>query len=157
MDELLLLFNIPWASVVVGIVKLLMAYALAMPIAWNRERVKFTAGLRTFPLVAVGAAGYVMIAYTVFGDNIEAQARVFQGLLGGIGFIGGGAILKEGANVKGTATAAGIWVTGAIGAAVAYNQIAFGLILSVATLLTFKFLTPIKQATEKDEEMMKEE
>lgn len=65
-------------------------------------------GLRTFPLVAVASCGYVLVALSVSGESDEAQARIIQGLMSGIGFIGGGAILKEGANVRGTATAASI-------------------------------------------------
>jgi len=69
----------------------------------------------------------------------DARARVMYGILTGIGFIGGGSILKEKGNVAGTATAASIWSTGAIGIAVAWNRLEIALTLSIMTLLTLRF------------------
>ena len=48
-------------------------------------------GLRTFPLVAMGSTAYVLVALTLFQENSDAQARIIQGLITGIGFVGGGA------------------------------------------------------------------
>ena len=77
------------------------------------------------------------------GANAETQSRLLQGLIGGIGFIGGGAILKEGANVKGLATAASIWGTGAIGAAVAFERIEIATVLSLIMFAALRLLTPV--------------
>ena len=89
------------------LIALAVAYVLALPIGWNREREERSAGLRTFPLVAMAACGFVMIAIEVLGrENPEAQARIMEGLITGMGFIGGGAILRMKESVKGTATAA---------------------------------------------------
>lgn len=63
----------------------------------------------------------------------------------GIGFIGGGAILKGGVSVHGTATAASIWNTGAIGAAVAYGRYEIAILLSLVNFATLHFLTPLKR------------
>ena len=68
---------------------------------------------------------------------------MIQGLIGGIGFIGGGAILKEGTNVRGLATAASIWATGAIGAAVAFEREEIALVLSLIMFASLRMLTPI--------------
>ena len=114
--------------------RLLVALLLALPIGWERELAARSAGLRTFPLVALAACGYVLLALGVVGDAPEAQARVLQGLMTGIGFIGGGAILKSKEHVHGTATAAGIWVTGAIGAAAAYGSFGLAILLSALTI-----------------------
>ena len=93
------------------------ADALAFLIGWNREREDRSAGLRTFPLVAVASCGFVQATEHLAAGN--PGARVVEGVITGMGFIGGGAILKQGAEVHGTATAAALWATGAIGIAVA--------------------------------------
>ncbi|MCU0904106.1 MAG: MgtC/SapB family protein [Tabrizicola sp.] len=129
---------------------LMVAYVLALPIGWNREKEERSAGLRTFPLVAMAACGFVLIAIEVLGANSDAQARIMEGLMTGIGFIGGGAILKQGDRARGTATAASLWATGAIGAAVGYGHLDIAVILSLVTVLTLSLLSPlIKAAHEK--------
>jgi putative Mg2+ transporter-C (MgtC) family protein len=139
------------------LIMLAVAYVLALPIGWNREREERSAGLRTFPLVAMAACGFVMIAIEVLGAGSEQHSRILEGLMTGIGFIGGGAILKQGDRAKGTATAASLWATGAIGAAVGYGQLDIAVILSLVTVLTLVLLTPLRRvvqegsASEKDE------
>lgn len=96
-------------------VALAIAYLLALPIGWNREREERSAGLRTFPLVAVATCGFIQAAEAITSSSPEAMARIVEGLITGMGFIGGGAILRLKDSVKGTATAASLWVTGAIG------------------------------------------
>ena len=120
------------------------AYVLALPVAWDRETEARSAGLRTFPLVAIASCGYVLLALSVFAGSDDAQARVVQGLVTGIGFVGGGAILKEKGGVRGMATAASIWNTGAIGAAVAFGRYEIALVLSVINLATLRLLVPFK-------------
>jgi putative Mg2+ transporter-C (MgtC) family protein len=127
------------------LVTLMVAYALALPIGWNREREERSAGLRTFPLVAMAACGFVMIAVEVLGPTSEQHSRIMEGLMTGIGFIGGGAILKQGDRAKGTATAASLWATGAIGAAVGYGQLDIAVILSLVIFLTLSVLAPLKK------------
>ncbi len=68
-----------------------------------------------------------------------------QGLMTGIGFIGGGAILKHGMSVRGMATAASVWNTGAIGACAAYGRYEIAILLSVINFLTFRYLTELKK------------
>jgi putative Mg2+ transporter-C (MgtC) family protein len=87
----------------------------------------------------------MLIAKNVPGANAETQARLIQGLIGGIGFIGGGAILKEGTNVRGLATAASIWATGAIGAAVAFEREEIAIVLSLIMFVSLRMLTPIAE------------
>jgi len=142
-------FGFNWTMVLRHMVELALAYIFAIPIAWDRETHARTAGLRTFPLVAVAACAYMLIGYQVL-DSTDAEARVIQGLMTGMGFIGGGAILKHGGKVQGTATAASLWATGAIGLAVASHRFEIALLISAATFLTLRFLKPIA-ATQDDD------
>ena len=130
------------------LIALAVAYALALPIGWNREREERSAGLRTFPLVAMASCGFVMIATEVLGPDSQQHSRILEGLMTGIGFVGGGAILKQGDRAKGTATAASLWATGAIGAAVGYGQLDIAVILSLFTVLTLVLMTPLRRAVQ---------
>jgi putative Mg2+ transporter-C (MgtC) family protein len=136
---------VEWQAVVSILSPIAVAFVLAIPVAWDRERSERSAGLRTFPLVATAACGYVVLARAAFPGNGEAQARVLEGLITGIGFIGGGAILKEHGSVKGTATAASIWATAAMGAATAYGRYEIAMVLSLTCLGTLRLLTPLKE------------
>lgn len=135
---------IEWSAIASGLAKIAIAYVLALPVAWDRENEARSAGLRTFPLVAVASCGYMLFAVETFAGSPDAQARLVQGLITGIGFIGGGAILKDRGSVHGTATAASIWNTGAIGVAVAYGRYEIALVLSIINFATLRFLSPLK-------------
>jgi putative Mg2+ transporter-C (MgtC) family protein len=124
--------------------RLAMAFVLALPIAWDREQRERSAGLRTFTLVAISTCGFMIAAQSAFGPSADAQSRVWQGLLAGIGFIGSGAILKTGGSVRGTATAASIWNTAAVGAAVANGSFDIAIALSVANFAVLRWLAPFK-------------
>jgi putative Mg2+ transporter-C (MgtC) family protein len=126
----------------IALVKIVAAYLLTLPIGWEREMEAHSVGVRTFPIVAMASCGYLLVAFP--GDT-AAQSRVLQGLIAGIGFVGGGAILKEGATVRGTATAASIWNTGVIGAAVATGHYEVAVILSAMNFLTLKVFWRYKQ------------
>lgn len=143
---------LPPDSPLLPFLQLLAAYLLAVPIAWDRERHERSAGLRTFPLVALGSCGYVLLALSVAGEDPSAMGRAIQGLITGIGFLGGGAILKDGSHVHGTATAASIWITAAMGAAVGFGQPLVALALSLATFFTMRFVTPIKKNIDREDE-----
>jgi len=125
---------------------LVFAYLLALPIGWDRERNERSAGLRTFPLVAIAACGFIQAAETVTAGNAEATARVVEGLINGVGFIGGGAILVGKASTRGTATAASLWATGAIGAAVGLGAFDTAIVLSVATFATLRVMASFKSS-----------
>jgi putative Mg2+ transporter-C (MgtC) family protein len=139
------LLEFDWQFALDNLLRIGVAYLLALPIGWDREFNERTAGLRTFPLVSVAACGYT-IAGMHFLDSTDAESRVLQGLITGMGFIGGGAILKESGNVTGTATAAGLWSAGAIGMASAMGMLELATVLAFATLLTFRLLAKAKKA-----------
>jgi putative Mg2+ transporter-C (MgtC) family protein len=124
--------------------KLVAAYALALPVGWWREKQAHAIGVRTFPLVAMASCGYILVAVPLGHPDIAAQSRVLQGLVAGIGFIGGGAILKAEGNVHGTATAASIWNTGVLGVAVAEDRYLLACVLALLNFLTLRVLLPYK-------------
>ena len=73
-----------------------------------------------------------------------AESRVLQGLITGIGFIGGGAILKSKGTIHGTATAASIWNTGLIGMAVAFGRYEVALLMSAINFVTLRYVRRFK-------------
>lgn len=120
------------------LVDLAIAYILALPVGLDREQEERSAGIRTFPLVAIASCGFVLIAIRVLGEGSMGQARILEGIMTGVGFIGGGAILKHGIKASGTATAASLWATGALGAAVGYGLYDIAAIVSIVTYLTLR-------------------
>ncbi|MDH7786354.1 putative Mg2+ transporter-C (MgtC) family protein [Ochrobactrum sp. 19YEA23] len=128
------------------IIALAAAYILALPIGWHREREERSAGLRTFPLVAVASCGFIQATEGITSESPEALARIIEGVITGMGFIGGGAILRLSSSVKGTATAASLWATGAIGIACAANAFDVAIIIMAFALLTLVFFSNGKAA-----------
>lgn len=135
--------NIDWMEIITNLIQIGVAYTLALPVAWNREQKARSAGMRTFPLVSVAACGYMLTGIQVL-DSTDAEARVLYGIIAGMGFIGGGAILKNSGQVTGTATAASLWNTGAIGIAVAFHRYEIAIVLSLINFLTLQFVTRLK-------------
>lgn len=141
--------DIDWPLVWFNMLHLGIAYVLALPAAWDREDANQGIGLRTFPLVAVAACGYTLVGVAVL-DTTGAEARVLQGLITGIGFIGGGAILKNDGNVSGTATAATIWITGLIGMAVAFDRYEIAILMSAISFFTLRYVRYFKNGKSSD-------
>jgi putative Mg2+ transporter-C (MgtC) family protein len=144
MDLSELLPNVRHLAFLPHIRDLSIAYALAFLIGWNREREDRSAGMRTFPLVAVAACGFVQATEGLAAGEPEAMARIVEGVITGIGFIGGGAILKGGGEVHGTATAASLWATGAIGVAVGLANYDVAGVICLFTVLTLYVLSRLK-------------
>ena len=139
-----------FAQIAQHVVALSIAYVLAFPIGWDREKEARSAGLRTFPLVALASCGFIEATEGLFKESDHAMAYVVEGLMTGMGFIGGGAILKHGASVYGTATAASLWATGAIGAAVGLGSYEVALTIALFTFLTLKLLPLFKEESQPD-------
>jgi putative Mg2+ transporter-C (MgtC) family protein len=131
-------------------IALAIAYLLAFPIGWNREKHERSAGLRTFPLVAIASCAFVQASEAFTIGHPDAQSRVIEGLLAGMGFIGGGAILKHGAAVHGTATAASLWATGAIGVSVGLGAIDVAVMIALVTFLTLWLAPPLKEIAQEE-------
>jgi putative Mg2+ transporter-C (MgtC) family protein len=137
------MFDIEWQVVLVSLYQLGIAYALALPVAWDREHEARSAGLRTFPLVSIAACGYMLVGIQVL-NSTDAESRVLYGIITGMGFLGGGAILKSKGSVTGTATAASLWMTGAIGIAVAFHRYEIAIVLALLNFLTLRYVKQLK-------------
>jgi putative Mg2+ transporter-C (MgtC) family protein len=100
------------------LVRLLMAALLGGVLGYERERHGKAAGVRTHMLVAMGAALFVLVPQQG-GMDVADMSRVIQGIVTGVGFLGAGAIVKRHSeeDVQGLTTAAGVWMTAAIGIA----------------------------------------
>ena len=111
--------DIPDATQITRItLRLLVAAALGGLLGYERESKGKSAGVRTHMLVAIGAALFVLIPQHA-GASTADLTRVLQGLIAGVGFLGAGAIIlgTKQVETQGLTTAAGIWVTAAIGVA----------------------------------------
>ena len=124
--------------------KLFIAMVCGAIIGLEREIHDKAAGLRTHILVCLGACLFGMLGLaltTVYKADI---LRLAQGLLIGIGFLGGGVIFKEGATVKGLTTAAGIWVMGAVGLSIGVGSYYLALLGTIFTLITLALFGKIE-------------
>lgn len=139
------MISLDWGLAAEHLGRMALAFALAIPLGWERGKGRHSPGFRTFPIVAMASCGYGLLAVNLAGASAETITRLLQGLVAGIGFIGGGAILKQEGHVRGLVTAASIWNTGAIGAAVALGRIEIALVLSAANFLSLLVLTPIAE------------
>jgi putative Mg2+ transporter-C (MgtC) family protein len=124
--------------------RLLVAAALGGLLGWDRERHGKAAGLRTHMLVAMGAALFVMVPQLA-GMAVADLSRVIQGVVQGIGFLGAGAIIKYEAerDVTGLTTAAGVFMTAAIGIACGLGRLSTAVI---ATVLAWVVLSLLQRA-----------
>ena len=129
-----------------AVLRMALALALTLPIARERELHDMSAGLRTFPIVALGSCALVLLASAEFPPGSVPVMYVIQGLVTGVGFIGGGAILKANDRVRGTATAASIWSTAAIGACVGLGHAEIAVALAVFTYLTLNIVSRMEAA-----------
>lgn len=144
-------FDLDLSLIAEHLARIMAAFGLAFPLGWERGAGRASAGFRTFPIVAMASCGYALLAQSLPGANAESLTRMIQGLLAGIGFVGGGAILKQEGHVRGLVTAASIWNTGAIGIAVALHRLEIAILLSVVNFLALLLLTPITEKASADE------
>jgi putative Mg2+ transporter-C (MgtC) family protein len=121
-------------------------------IGYQRERVGKAAGLRTHMMVSMGTALFI-IAGEATGLGNDAMARIVQGVAAGIGFLGAGAILKleEQRAIKGLTTAAGIWMTAALGVAIGLGHLGMAAIAVVLALVVLAALLPLEKASSNTE------
>ena len=133
-------------------VRLVMAALLGGILGFEREHKGKAAGVRTHMLVALGAALFVLVPQ-MSGSQADAMSRVIQGVVAGIGFLGAGTILKNNdgdeGHVKGLTTAAGLWMTAAIGVAAGLGREATAVLSTVLALGIFSVMPVIVRALEK--------
>src|SRR5437899_1843666 len=117
------------------------AVALGMAIGLERQLGQHPAGLRTNTLVSLGAALFVVLARLVTGES--SPTRIAGQVVTGIGFLGGGVILREGFNVRGMNTAATLWCTAAIGVLAGSGLLLHGAVGTVGVLTANLALRPV--------------
>ncbi|PYB79969.1 MgtC/SapB family protein [Pseudomonas soli] len=142
------------------LIRLLMAALLGAVLGFERESKGKSAGVRTHMLVSMGAALFVL-APSMAGADEQALSRVIQGIVAGIGFLGAGTILKgngrDTSHVKGLTTAAGLWMTAAIGTAAGMGREATALISTVLALLVLASMPLLVDKVEGEHEDKREE
>jgi putative Mg2+ transporter-C (MgtC) family protein len=131
-------------------VRLALALLGGAVLGWEREYRDKPAGLRTHMMVALGSAVFVVISLRLAHEmNVAAGTlqfdplRVLQGIIGGIGFLGAGVIIRAGGKVHGLTTAASIWLSAAIGVTCGlgfYDIAGLGAALGLAVLLLVGFI-----------------
>ena len=131
-------------------VRLLLAAVLGGLLGIEREQHGKDAGVRTHMLVAMGAALFVLVSQQSGMPNADLS-RVVQGVIAGVGFLGAGAILKlDGEErVKGLTTAAGIWLTAAIGVAAGMGREATAVLSTLLTLAIFALVPKLVRLMDK--------
>jgi putative Mg2+ transporter-C (MgtC) family protein len=120
---------------------LLTAFALGGVIGLERQWRQRTAGLRTNVLVAVGAAAFVDLGMRVAGP--AGGVQVISYVVSGIGFLGAGVIMKEGAQIRGLNTAATLWASAAVGAFAGSAQFAEAVLVAAFVLAGNTMLRPV--------------
>lgn len=126
---------------------ILLALFLGVCLGLERSFAKKTAGMRTYALVSMGACLFILLARLIApatDPGSPGQMYVLQGLIMGIGFIGGGAILHAHSHghdhTQGLTTAAGLWITAGIGAAVGFGYVSIAIFTTIVTLFAFTVL-----------------
>jgi putative Mg2+ transporter-C (MgtC) family protein len=116
-------------SVIEVIGRLLLAALCSSFIGFEREAARKSAGLRTHTLVGVGAASFSVVS--IIGFEGPDESRLAAQIVTGVGFLGAGAIFREGANVKGLTTAAGLWAVASVGVAAGSGSYPLAIITTV--------------------------
>jgi putative Mg2+ transporter-C (MgtC) family protein len=132
------------------IIRLIAAALLGGIVGLQREKARKPAGLRTHILVSLGTAVFVLACSGV-GMSLDGLSRVIQGIVTGIGFVGAGSILKlsEERAIQGLTTAAGVWMTAAIGVAVGLGSLGVALLSTLFTLIILALAGPLEDRAEK--------
>lgn len=129
--------------------RLVLALVLASAIGMEREFSQKSAGLKTYTLVGLGAALFMTVSKYGFFDVLNDStvvldpSRVAAQIVSGIGFIGAGLIFVRRGSVMGLTTAAGVWLTAAIGAAAGASLVVPAIAVTVAYFLVVFGLTPL--------------
>jgi putative Mg2+ transporter-C (MgtC) family protein len=144
--------DILWQELVTGfpdwqhfsrvVIRLVAAILLGAVICYQREVSGKSAGLRTHILVTLGTCVFVLVGSS-YGMGSDALSRVIQGIVTGIGFLGAGSILKvaDEHRIRGLTSAAGIWMTAAIGVTVGLGMLGLAILAAILTLIVLSVLT----------------
>ncbi|MDN3555079.1 MgtC/SapB family protein [Halomonas maura] len=132
--------------------RLSVAAGLAMVLGLERELRGKPAGLRSHMLVALGAAAFLIVGLQILFATAEGDpsaridpTRIIEGVIGGIGFLGAGSIIRSGSSVHGITTGASIWLAGAIGIAAGVNNFALAAMVTGLALVIMSLLGAIER------------
>jgi putative Mg2+ transporter-C (MgtC) family protein len=128
--------------------RLLLAAGLGAALGLEREYRQKPAGLRTNILIALGSASLTTLS-TAIGAHGGTPDRIMAQIVTGIGFVGGGAILRSGTTVHGMTTAATIWVNAAIGMAAGAGELVIATVTTFLTLVVLAVLYPVESYFER--------
>lgn len=126
--------------------RLLVAAALGALIGLEREIHDHPAGMRTHLLVSLGSAGFTVLSIAAFPAPGADPARIAAQIVTGVGFLGAGAILKEGATIRGLTTAASLWTVAAVGMAAGAGALLVALALTAIAIVS---LWPLRVIAER--------
>lgn len=131
MDEIFVIREVDY----ILIARVLLAFVLGGVVGFERERVMRPAGLRTHMLVSAGSACFTVASVYGFDElgTVRDPARLAAQIITGIGFLGAGAIFREGASVRGLTTASSIWITAAIGIVSGLGMLALAVFTTIMT------------------------
>ena len=147
--------ELPVITIEMMVSRLLLAMLVGGLVGYERRLRHKAIGIAGMVLVAMGSASYMLLARYVSATDPAALGRAVQGILQGIGFLGGAVIFKGGTDVRGIKSAAAIWITGAAGLAIATELWWMGIIVGLATFLTLllaEFLPRTPRQTEHEED-----
>lgn len=137
-------------------VRIMLAAVLGGVVGFERERRRRPAGLRTFMLVAIGSALFTVVGIYGFpnpGSGTSDPSRIAAQIVTGIGFLGGGMLIKTGASIRGLTTSAGIWTVSAIGLTCGvgmYGLAIFSTIVVTVVLAVIRYFEPDRDLEEED-------
>lgn len=126
--------------------RLAVAIGLAMLVGLERELRGKPAGLRSHMLVSLGSAAFIIVGIGILESAAGESAaqidptRIVEGLVGGIGFLGAGSIIRSGDNIQGITTGASIWLAGAIGVSAGINNFPLAAMIAAMALIIMVIL-----------------
>ena len=123
--------------------QILLALLLGALIGTERHLAGKEAGMRTFALVSMGSAIFTIMSVHSLNESIAGQ------IVTGVGFIGAGVIIFDHTRLRGITTAAGLWVSAAVGMTVGFQMYGMAVFASVLALLTFIFFWSLESASDK--------
>lgn len=155
LKEIIYSTEITWQT---ATVRLLLSFLVGMLIGLEREANNQPAGLRTHILISIGATVAMLISIYIpqnFTEFVGDPGRIAAQVVTGIGFLGAGAILKFGTDVKGLTTAASIWAMAAIGLAIGAGMYMIGLISLTVVLFALIVMNLFEKHTFKQRTLRK--
>jgi putative Mg2+ transporter-C (MgtC) family protein len=137
------------------LVRLVIAGVIGGFIGYERRVHHKAIGIAGMMMIAIGSAAYMLLAKNLSQTDPSSISRTLQGLLSGIGFLGGAVIFKSGSDVRGIKAAAAVWITGAIGLAIATSYwwlgITVGVVIVAVMFVSDRFPDPVREEKQESE------